>query len=77
MDQTHPGVLELAQLVALLDAGAATAAHRERAVALALELYAIDEVSRMKLLEVAQAAGPTRQDLDAAVKAAEEEPLGG
>jgi len=76
MEQKHPGVLELARLVAALATGSATLAERERAVVLALDLYRIDEISRQKCREVARAAGPTRPDLDDTVRAVDEEPLG-
>ncbi len=76
MEPKHPGVLELARLVAALATSTATLAERERAVALALDLYRIDEISRQKCREVARAAGPTRPDLDDAVRAVDEEPLG-
>ncbi len=76
MERKHPGIVELAHLVAKLAGGSANATDRERAVVLALELYPIDEISRMKLLEVARAAGPLRPDLATAVQAVEDEPLG-
>ncbi|MEY4513995.1 MAG: hypothetical protein RLZZ450_6117 [Pseudomonadota bacterium] len=76
MAQKHPGILELARLVAALTTGGATSAERERAVGLALDLYRIDEISRQKYREVARAAGPTRPDLDDTVRAVDEEPLG-
>jgi hypothetical protein len=40
--------------------GSVNATDRKRAVVLALELYRIEEISRMKLLEVARAARPPR-----------------
>lgn len=52
------------------------ATDRERAVVLALELYRIEEISRMKLPEVARAAGPLPPQLTTAVQAVEDEPLG-
>ena len=76
MEQKHPGVVELSRLVAELAGGSADATDRERAVVLALELYRIEEISRMKLLEVARAAGPLRPGLATAVQAVEEEPFG-
>jgi len=76
MTAKHPGVVELAHLVAKLAGGSVDATDRERAVFLALELYRIEEISRMKLLEVARAAGPLRSDLATAVQAVEDEPLG-
>ncbi len=72
----HPGVVELAHLVAELAGGSANATDRERAVVLALELYRIEEISRMKLLEVVRAAGPLPPELTTAVQAVEDEPLG-
>ena len=47
MTAKHMGVGELARLVAELAGGSANATDRERAVVLALELYRIDEISRM------------------------------
>jgi len=76
MTAKHPGVLELAQLVAALAGGGLNATDRERAVVLALELYRIEEISRMKLLEVARAAGPLPPELTTALQAVEDEPLG-
>jgi len=76
MAAKHTGVVELAHLVAELAGGSANATDRERAVVLALELYRIDEISRMKLLEVARAAGPLRPDLATAIQEVEDEPLG-
>ena len=76
MERKHPGVVELASLVAELAGGSANATDRERAVVLALELYRIEEISRMKLLEVARAAGPLPPELTTAVQAVEDEPLG-
>ncbi len=46
-------------------------------MSLALALYAIDEISRMKCLEVAHEAGLTTGTLDDAVRAVEEEWRGG
>ena len=73
MAQTSHLIEELAALVALLDDHEADDAQRERAVALALHLYAVDEISRMKCLEVARAAGSTTPALDAAVRTVENE----
>jgi hypothetical protein len=76
MTATHPGVVELAHPVAKLAGGSVDATDGERAVVLALELYRIVEISRMKLLEVARAAGPLPPELTTAVQAVEDEPLG-
>lgn len=76
MTAKHPGVVELASLVAELAGGSVNATDRERAVVLALELYRIEEISRMKLLEVARSAGPLPPELTTAVQAVEDEPLG-
>ena len=65
MERKHPGIVELAHLVAKLAGGSANATDRERAVVLALELY-----------RIARAAGPLRPDLATAVQAVEDEPLG-
>ena len=76
MTAKHPGVVELAHLVAKLAGGTVDATDRERAIVLALELYRIEEISRMKLLEVARAAAPLPPELTTAVQAVEDEPLG-
>jgi hypothetical protein len=73
MADEHSGIIELTRLVAELEGNEFAIAARERAVALALHLYAADEISRMKCLDVARAAGSTTPALDAAVRIVENE----
>ena len=73
MAEKRINIEELTALVVLLDDHEADDAQRERAVALALHLYAADEISRMTCLEVARAAGSTTPVLDTAVRTVENE----
>jgi hypothetical protein len=77
MVDKRPSIIELTRLVADLEDGHAGTLVRERAVALALHLYAVDVISRMKCLGVVRAAGSTTPTLDAAVGIVENEWRGG
>jgi hypothetical protein len=64
----HPGVALFSKFVTLIARGEASTDQRKAAVALAMHLFQLDEISKGKCVEVARDAGPTEPAFDDAVR---------
>lgn len=72
----HPGVVILADLVARIARGEASAEQRTAAVALAIHLVQLDVISKGKCVEVVRDAGPTTPVCDEAIRVLQEHSSG-